>query len=251
MIKAAIQSVLNTLGYRLTRLTNAPAPCWGLENFFPLLMGFGFNPKHIVDIGANTGGWTRTAIKYFPHAHYTLVEPQDELKNHIQDLVDAGRQIHWINAGASDQPGEMSLQVQHRKDASTFCHTPNSVGQIRVQMRTVNEIVASSGLPIPEMVKIDAEGFDLKVLAGASNLFGKTEVFLAEAGIVPTGMDNTASALIQTMSDAGYRLIDITDINRSPQSGLLWLCEFAFLLRTSHLLDNATAYENPLLAPKS
>ena len=29
-------------------------------------------------------------------------------------------------------------------------------------------------------MKIDAEGFDVKVLAGASELFGQTEVFLVE-----------------------------------------------------------------------
>jgi hypothetical protein len=38
---------------------------------------------------------------------------------------------------------------------------------------------------MPDMVKIDAEGLDLKVLAGGSNLLGKTEVFpggVAHAG---------------------------------------------------------------------
>jgi hypothetical protein len=29
---------------------------------------------------------------------------------------------------------------------------------------------------MPDLVKIDAEGFDLKVLAGAKTLFGKTEI---------------------------------------------------------------------------
>ena len=41
---------------------------------------------------------------------------------------------------------------------------------------------ASSGAGLPEMVKIDAEGFDLKVLAGASDLLGKTDIFLVELG---------------------------------------------------------------------
>jgi hypothetical protein len=31
--------------------------------------------------------------------------------------------------------------------------------------------------------KIDAEGLDLEVLKGASNYFGKTEIFMVEAGV--------------------------------------------------------------------
>jgi len=36
---------------------------------------------------------------------------------------------------------------------------------------------------------------------------------------------NTALALVEKMSDAGYRLIDITDMNRSPIHGVLWTSE--------------------------
>jgi hypothetical protein len=32
--------------------------------------------------------------------------------------------------------------------------------------------------------KIDAEGLDLEVLKGASNYFGKTEIFMVEAGVL-------------------------------------------------------------------
>lgn len=91
-------------------------------------------------------------------------------------------------------------------------------------------------------MKIDAEGLDLKVLAGASELFGKTEIFLAEASIGQLDFENTALTLILTMAKAGYRLIDITDLNRSPRHGVLCLCELVFLGNTSKLLDVATRY---------
>jgi len=247
MIKRAIQSTLRIFGYRLSRLTqvtNITPPTYGWNNFLRLLRSFGFDPKHIVDIGANRGEWTREATKYFPRAHYTLVEPQDELKIHVQDLIDRGYQIHWINAGAGDQPGVLQFNVSHHDFSSTFCQWSDSqvFKQIPVRVRTLNEIVASTGLPTPEMVKIDAEGFDLKVLTGASELFGKTEIFLAECAIVPQGQENTALAIIQKMAESGYHLIDITDINRSPKWGVLWLCEFAFLHKTSHLFETAKLY---------
>ncbi len=93
------------------------------------------------------------------------------------------------------------------------------------------------------MVKIDAEGFDLKVLSGASALFGKVEVFLVEAVVCCVDYENTITEVIHRMASVGYRLIDITDLNRSPKYGVLWLCELAFLRKGSHLLDKVTSYE--------
>ncbi len=74
-----------------------------------------------------------------------------------------------------DDSSTLSLSEQEAADAG--------LRRVPVEVKTLNEIVAASGLPFPEMVKIDAEGFDLKVLAGASELFGKTEVFLVEAAV--------------------------------------------------------------------
>jgi hypothetical protein len=45
------------------------------------------------------------------------------------------------------------------------------------------------------------------------------------------------------MDEAGYRVVDITDINRSPRHGVLWLCELAFLRNASPLFTNVTSYE--------
>jgi hypothetical protein len=48
---------------------------------------------------------------------------------------------------------------------------------------------------------------------------------------------------MQYMEAAGYRLIDITDLNRSPKHGVLWLCEMAFLRNGAPWLDQANSYE--------
>jgi len=246
MLKRGVQTVLKQFGYRLARAGEPVVPNCGLNNFFPLIKKFGFDPKHILDVGANHGSWTRDAVKYFPQAHYTLIEPQSELRICSQDLIDRGFQIHWISAGASDQPGMLPLYVGGHDNSSTFLRVPGTEDElastINVPVRTLNEIVASSGLPVPAMVKIDAEGLDLKVLSGASDLFGKTEIFLAEVSIGEVNFANSALAVIQKMSEAGYRLIDITDMNRSPSNGVLWLCELVFLWTGSKLLNSAIRY---------
>jgi FkbM family methyltransferase len=230
-----------------------------LDSFFSLLKERRFAPKHVVDVGANHGKWTRTALRYFPDAYYTLVEPQDYLRTHVQDLLarDGGR-IRWIGTGAGDKPGTLTFfHWSHRDDASSFAYTPEvakaaGLRPEEVPVTTLNEIIRTSDAPFPDMVKIDAEGFDLRVLAGASELVGKTDIFLIEARIFlakdylvdPNEVwGNTLGNAINAMAHAGYRILDITDLNRSPKYGVLWLCEVAFLRNESHLLDGVDSYD--------
>lgn len=60
---------------------------------------------------------------------------------------------------------------------------------------------------------------------------------------MPGGYENTAAEVIKFMANAGYHLMDVTDLNRSPKHGVLWVCELAFLRAGSALLDAATSYE--------
>ena len=52
----------------------------------------------------------------------------------------------------------------------------------------------------------------------------------------------TTSTVIGRMAEAGYRLIDIPDINRSPKYDVQWLCDLAFLRTGSRLLESANSY---------
>jgi FkbM family methyltransferase len=243
--KQLAQALLGTLGLRLIRLRNAPG---SLDSFFFFLKERGFAPKHVVDVGANHGDWTRAALKYFPEAYYTLVEPQDQLRTHVQDLLARDGRIRWIGAGAGDKLGTLPLRIWHRDVTSSFIFTREAamtagMRQIEVPVTTLNEIVRTSDAPFPDLVKIDAEGFDLRVLAGASELVGKTDIFLLEAQIWPRRWENTLGNVIQTMAHLGYRIFDIHDLNYSPKYGVLWLCEVTFLRNASHLLDGINSFE--------
>jgi FkbM family methyltransferase len=238
MLKRVVQGFLGAFGYKLVTL-EAAKPSWGLTQFFPLLKQLGFEPRNIWDVGANRGDWTRAALRYFPSADYTLIEPQDHLKEGIAGEIRNGHKILWVNAGASNQPGVLPLYVLAKDQSSSFLEYDriknDSVRKIDVPIRTLNEIRASLSLLVPEMLKIDAEGFDLRVLQGASDFIGRTEIILAEAAIAQLDFENSARNLINAMDGYGYRLVEITDLHRSPNHDVLWLCELAFLLKSSPL----------------
>jgi FkbM family methyltransferase len=215
-----------------------------MRPLFSLLKQGGFTPRCIIDVGANRGIWTRAAMKFFPEAHYTMVEPQERLKEYSRDLLEGKCKATWITAGVGDARGVLPLHVGRRDDSSSFAAGwGEGDSSMNVEVMTLNEI-AEKHCPGPvDLVKIDAEGFDLKVLAGASELLAKTDVFLVEAVIFGTGQENTLAEVVRTMSEAGYRSVEITDVNRSPKHGVAWLCELAFLRNGCHWLDGAGSYE--------
>jgi len=239
-MKQIVQLILGKFGLQVVR--SATVMSYSLASYFQLLKQLGFSPRHVVDVGANRGMWTKEAMRFFPDSHYTLIEPQDHLKIYVQSLIDAGK-VTWINAGASDKEELLPFGISHRDDMSTFLIQQTPVETIQtMKVRTLNEIVSSAGGPPPDMVKIDAEGFDLRVLAGASDLLGKTEIFLVEA-ILQGNYENTASEVIRRMAAAGYRMMDITTLNRSPKNSALWVMEIAFVSSNSGLIEKMSSYE--------
>jgi FkbM family methyltransferase len=244
-MKGLIQSAANRMGYRVVRARGSPGveERWthGLDTFFESLRSFGFRPQHIVDVGANRGNWTRRALQFFPAARYTMVEPQESLKQYSADLLQRGAAITWMPAGIADKPGTLPLHVGEPDSTSTFYDDGNpAAGRVSVPVMTLNVIAASQGMP--ELVKIDAEGFDLRVLIGASELLGRTDVFLVEVTVCASFYENTLARVVRFMDENGYKVVDITDLNRSPKHGVLWLCELAFVRNGSGLFEVGPEY---------
>src|SRR5262245_48191461 len=232
-IKHLIQSGFNTFGLRVSYNK------FDFDYFFEAVKSRGFAPKHIVDVGASHGIWSRAALKYFPGAYYTLIEPQAWLQKDSNDILARGK-AKWISAGAGDKSGTLPLWAHNHDVCSTFTYAPEQPRSeggriIEVPIVTLDEVVRASAAPFPDMVKIDAEGFDLKVIAGASTLLGKTDIFILEATICAPGLENTLENVLLTMTHAGYQLIDVPGVLRT-KDGFASTCNLAFLRAGSPLL---------------
>ncbi len=213
-----------------------------LNNLFLNIKVMGFEPEHIIDVGANHGTWTRKSLKYFPNAYYTLLEPQEWLKKSFQDLLENNDKINLLPVGAGKESGSFKFTIVDRDDSCTFRYTDEEASlkgyeQLEIPIVTLNEVVKKENRPFPDLVKIDAEGLDIEVLKGASNLFGKTEVFMVEAGIGNKEFDNDLLSLVSFMDNKGYRLFEITDLNRPFKPNILWLVELVFI-RKKGLIDS-------------
>lgn len=242
-MKKIIQKVVGLFGYRIVAVSNLKTIKKEFENIrskesmistvFNLFKEVGFVPTHILDIGANHGTWTREVLKYYPESNYTLVEPQEWLRESFSDLLKSDK-IQFLPIGAGKENGHFNFTLVDRDDSCSFGYTEaqakeSGFKQIDVEVKTINKIVKESSFPKPELIKIDAEGLDLDVIQGASNLFGITEVFLIEASVNCKQYDNSILEVITYMDSIGYSLFDITDLNRPFKKKVLWLIELVFV----------------------
>lgn len=244
-IRKIVKPLLLTIGYRISRANTRLVIDENkknnlLSNFYNTLKAFNFNPKHIVDIGANHGTWTKEAMKYFPEAYYTLIEPQHWLKESFQDILDSNPRVQFYGVGAGEKEGSFQFTIVDRDDSCSFRYSKEeaiSAGfeQIEVPVVTLNQLLLESELPNPDIIKIDAEGLDIAVLKGATAFFGKTEIFMVEAGVVNKSFDNSFLKLINFMDEKGYRLFEITDLNRPFEPKVLWLVELVFVKKGGYI----------------
>jgi FkbM family methyltransferase len=215
------------------------------DPFFECLARIGFKPNHIVDVGANRGGWTRTALRYFPDARYSLFEPQANLL--ADSDLRANPNVRIYNAGAGPTSGTMRISVHERDDSWSFALSEQEAGalgrrQIEMPVVALDEFLPKQGLPSPQMLKIDAEGWDLEVLQGAEATVATSEVVLLEAAVMSKIFRNTFHAVVEAMARRDFVLFDITDLNRTQKHGALWLVEVAFVRRGGTLANAVDSY---------
>jgi len=143
----------------------------------------------IVDVGANYGQWSRaflTTLRQLgaPQAEFILFEPVPIIADAVSSLADEfpDHRISVERCALSDEAGTARM-VTTRIDAGTH-HLQASSGslegeEIEVPVTTLDLRFGGSDQAI-DLVKIDAEGFDPKVLSGMTGLLARRAVEIVQ-----------------------------------------------------------------------
>ncbi len=244
-IAKAVNQLIRPLGLQIVRASNNSSHA-RTDPFFECLVKLGFKPKHIVDVGANRGNWTRTALKYFPDAYFSMFEPQEEMRREVADLT-RNERVKFYCMGAGPINSTMKLTVHSRDDSFTFAldeEQASKLGfqQIEAPVVSLDDFLPKTSLPPPDVLKIDAEGWDLQVLDGATRTLLSCEVVLLEAAVMSKIFTNRIDVVIAAMKENGYVVFDITDLNRTSFQNALWLVEIAFVKQNGMLDSQVSRY---------
>jgi FkbM family methyltransferase len=186
----------------------------------------GFEPKTVIDVGAALG--TFNLYETFPNSRHLLVEPIVENEPYLAKICRHLKSAEYIIAAATKESGVFTLNVSPDMVHSSISEnrvTDSSNPYVRqIPAITLDGICREKKLPGPYLIKVDVDGQEVDVLAGATEILQQTEYVIVEVTLFGQMYD-----VIHLMKSQGFVAYDIVDLGYRPIDTALWQVDMAFV----------------------
>jgi FkbM family methyltransferase len=183
-----------------------------------------------VDVGAHIGLVALQVASRVPGVRVHAFEPDPATRERLENNVSINQASIEVRPEAlADSVGTMSFSTVG--DAVAHHLTSDQTGGLTVDVVTLDTYMEAADLPRIDVLKVDAEGYDLQVLNGASQHLGDGSIGTVIFEIHPELIRHNGGKIDRLLTGFGYRPVVI------PRIG------FSRLRRTTRQLD--VAYEIP------
>lgn len=185
----------------------------------------------ILDLGANVGDWTAAVLRAEPTARIIAVEPAPQPLETLKRRF--GNRIAIDSRAVSSKSGHATFHItRHSHNSSLHAPHPQSDAlygglggweveeTFLVETTTVDELAAGRSVAL---LKIDVQGAEREVLAGAARTLPQTQAVLLEVTFVSHYHgDTTFPWLHNYLTDQGFELVGLSEPFVSSRHTLLW-----------------------------
>lgn len=247
-MKKTIKNILKFSGYEIRKVRQIAIgsinrPVGRMESLLEDLKIRGLLCQTILDVGANITSWSRMAKKIFTSANFCLIEPQLEMKEALDGFCKEFDNSVYFLAGAGAKKDILILTIGDDLESASFLPKPDeklrkSGKQRKIEIITIDDLIDSSKIRLPELIKLDVQGFELEALKGAEKTFGYTEVYILEVSFFHFGDSFNMpifSDVINFMLERDYVVYDFAGFARRPFDGALGQCDICFVKRNGFL----------------
>ncbi|MBA2270751.1 MAG: FkbM family methyltransferase [Chthoniobacterales bacterium] len=222
-LKRAVRTAIEAQGYYVR-----PSSEYGLslgEDVRRLLAGRA--QSRIFDVGANAGQWLTSIKTTLPDARVHCYEPDERALVSLQAAARALNDVTYTQCALGREPGTMTffrnadsvtsslLQAAAQTRPLPYAEKLAPVDSVQVEVRTVDDELRRLGVDSIDLLKTDCQGFDLRVLEGASRAIadGRIRLVSTEA-LFQLEYDGQAwfHEILGWLSMRGFALIGIYDI---------------------------------------
>lgn len=221
------------------------------------LKQLGFKPETVIDVGAALG--TAPLYTAFPESRHFLIEPLAENEQYLAKLCKKLGNAEYIIAAAAKESGYVDIRVSRTLVWSSIVDSsegnnetssklkPNSwlkQGEVlrateepksrRIPAITLDELCQERNLSGPYLIKVDVDGTEVDVLAGAVRILQETEYVIVEATLF-----GQIYAVINFMKSQGFVAYDIVDLEYRPLDAALSQVDIAFVNKFGRFRKNA------------
>lgn len=191
-------------------------------------------PVSLVDVGSCSGQFTSAVVDYCGVSRGLLIEPQPD---RFRELSGRFTQPTFTlkNCAIADRNCTMNMDIlQHDFSSSLLPVLPDVGGvgrridlnvreKLQVAVRTLDDLLRESKWDDSiDLLKIDVQGAELKVLKGASDALQRTHMVLAEVSFRPQYEGSAIfSEVYEYMLEAGFLLTGLQEGFRGEHRELL------------------------------
>ena len=218
-----LRKLICRLGYDIHRVPVDSLTLRDLEFDLPVLVD---NRRPVVlDVGANKGQTIDLIHRAFARPSIFSFEPNPELFSALVAKYEArgvvvecfalGNREGSIGFHIAENSELSSVLALHRTDESPFSKTNER--RVIVPITTLDTWVKNRGLRHVDLLKVDAQGFDLEVLRGASTLLGHRGVktLLVEVNFISLYEDQCSFGEVERfLKVKGYGLVALYELAR-------------------------------------
>ena len=238
-LNVALRRLLwNVAGLRLSRAAHE-GEFAAMPGALGRLARGGFAPSVIVDVGANVGDWARLARVAFPSAPIVCVEPQSACQSRLSACCKAIGNATILAVAVSDTDGATGYLHGGGGEGNTGAALSAPGADIEVvPLRTLDALLQARLAPgAAVLLKLDVEGHERRVIAGATRLLAATEVVIAEfTAYWPADSDGTTlDALVAALGPHGLHVHDVAGLSRRRRDGRLRQGDVVFVRESSPL----------------
>lgn len=194
----------------------------------------GYSPKVIVDVGAYEGGWSRTVTEIWPRCHVIMVEPNREKQEMLERVAANLEATLFVELLGAEEGKCVEFHVMET-GSSVFSErsaVPRRTESRR--LRNLDELI--NGRWQVDFLKIDAQGYELQILAGAQRTLQNANAVLLEVPLIEVNRGSpTFYQVIAYLHRRGYVVYDIFETHRRPLDGVLSQVDLLFVRENSEL----------------
>ncbi|HKZ07869.1 MAG TPA: FkbM family methyltransferase [Methylomirabilota bacterium] len=130
----------------------------------------------IVDVGFNQGDFSREALRRRPEARIVGFDPAASMQRAFASGFAHEPRVELLPFAVGHAPGEAEFHDSRDGNSSLVGEASPGAERYRVEVVTLDEVADKRGWPRIDLLKIDAEGYDLHVLEGAERLLERQAI---------------------------------------------------------------------------
>lgn len=245
-IKKGIKKILWSIGLEIKKI-NKEVTFTSFDEIYKKKLG---NALVIFDIGANQGQSIERFKSLFPFAKIHAFEPIKFEFNKLKEKYSNDTNVILNNYAVAEVSGEREFNITAKTGNSSFNKIKSNTKWLKVRSKqfktseeeyvkkiekvkiiTLDEYCKENQITKIDLIKIDTQGYEDKILAGAQSILSKNVISAIECEIM---LDNVYekylnfSDLEKYLVPNNFRMIGINMINNNLFSGLTFFGDVVY-----------------------